>query len=462
LYEYQRAERYLEQVLNLGSASAKALHLVGQSYRMIRRHEEAVVCFLRALQIDGDQPETHLELAILYERANQLTRAMHHVEMRLKRFKSDGEGRFLHGRILRRQGCLDQARETLERLVSETDIFWLTRARAWAELARVLERQGLDDQAWQAMRQGKRLFLPHAGPHRSHRDQLVRPLSDLAGQIQEEDIQQWRHSVSGQPQLHPTPVLLTGFPRSGSTLLAQLVSGHPEIRVADEYDLFPRLLFPLLLNNRKPSALSREALNETPSQRIEQLRGQHQNGFAQAIPGLSAASICIDKFPSLLPLLPAYLRIFPLEKIVVMVRDPRDTLISCLMTYLPLNDFSVDFLDLETAVSRLESDWNVWLAIRQQLPKQQWLEVPYESLVTGTHAKLETVAGFLGLAADGFDSHDPSGAPRSPVFSPSYEEVAQPIYTDAVGRWQKYQSQLAPVLQRLEALRATMQSSTQN
>jgi hypothetical protein len=184
---------------------------------------------------------------------------------------------------------------------------------------------------------------------------------------------------------------------------------------------------------------------------LSQQRDYYAEALSAGIGRPLDGRLLLDKNPSLLPLLTPYLRVAPEARVIVMLRDPRDVLVSCLMAYLPLNDFSVDFLSLEDAADRIVDDLESWLALREKVG-DACIEVRYESLVRDVRGEVGRVLRHLGLEwTDELDQYRETGAGKT-VYSPSYDSVAQPVHEKAVGRWVNYEPQLTTVLPRLEAV----------
>ena len=299
---------------------------------------------------------------------------------------------------------------------------------------------------------GKELLRPHANVHATKKMRVLPNLMQLARQFRSKDLEDWRSGVGRQGR--PRPVLLTGIPRSGTTLLGQRLGLEPAICFADEFNVFPHICFPLLLGDTPPENLTIEMLNAMPHPKLEMVRNSYLAMFASAVPASGERPVLLDKNPSLLPLLIPYLRTFPHAQLIIATRDPRDLLVSCLMTYMPLNDFSVDTLDIGNAVQRLELELTGWAQLKNRLPASSWMEIKYEDVVCNCPEQTEKILKFLGL-----DSERPVQEPQhqtqteqADVFSPSYAEVAEPISNQAVGRWVHFREQLKPCLNRLESI----------
>ena len=161
--------------------------------------------------------------------------------------------------------------------------------------------------------------------------------------------------------------------------------------------------------------------------------------------------LLLDKNPSLLPLVPVFKRLWPAQPRDRLPRDPRDVLVSCLLTHFPLNDFSVDFLSVDAGAARIATDLQLWLVLRDRL-SSAWTEVKDEYVVKDFATVLERLLCDLGRpwqdAVLHYRDHQTAGLGHSP----SYDTVRQPIYTESVHRWRNYARYLEPVLPRLTPL----------
>ena len=220
------------------------------------------------------------------------------------------------------------------------------------------------------------LALPHAAPAQKHRDELIKPLQLLGDQLTEEHVRRWRQlassdqrSLSGTSDNMPdssaatargTQVLLTGIPRSGTTLLMKLLSEQLGILACDECDAFARWIFPLLIGLKPVREVTFAQLDALPEAHLDSKCRLYARFLESALGVRQRGQMILDKNPSLLPLLPFYHRMLPNAPILVMHRDPRDLLVSNLMTFFPLNDFSVDFLDPQQGSRRIISELTGW------------------------------------------------------------------------------------------------------
>ena len=125
----------LDRLAKLGKNNAEVMHLAGQSYRMIFRPEKAIRCFERVLTVTRRNPDTFLELAVLYERRHRLAEALAMVEDCLRAEPGYEEAELFKGRLLRRLKETAAAEELFRRLADNEQMHPLVRAQAWAEIA---------------------------------------------------------------------------------------------------------------------------------------------------------------------------------------------------------------------------------------------------------------------------------------------------------------------------------------
>jgi hypothetical protein len=157
----------------------------------------------------------------------------------------------------------------------------------------------------------------------------------------------------------------------------------------------------------------------------------------------------LDKNPSLSYLLPVITRVFPEIKVLFAVRDPRDVVLSCFMQRMPINAISSNYLSFEAASTKYADVMHYWLTIRPMLDCS-WQEFKYEDTVADLAQQARRTLEFLGLpwqeGVVDFHTH----AQNKRVRSPTAQDVTQPIYSHAVGRWQHYAKYMEPVLGTLE------------
>ncbi len=236
----------------------------------------------------------------------------------------------------------------------------------------------------------------------------------------------------------PPLAFLGGHPRSGTTLLEQILDAHPGVAALDEPTAFLEVLQPEF---HKSSQLS--------SARVNVLRRNYIEALRNDLEADATGKLLIDKNPSPTARLPLWLRVFPELRVLIALRDPRDVVLSCYFQNIPLNATNVNFLSLERLAKHYADLMGVWLAVREWAGFN-WIETRYEDVVANLPSEGRRVTEFLGLHWHGDQEkfYEKSGARQ--LYSPTYQDVTRPVYSRSVGRWRAYEKHLAPILPALE------------
>jgi hypothetical protein len=241
---------------------------------------------------------------------------------------------------------------------------------------------------------------------------------------------------------------LGGHPRSGTTLLEQILDAHPGLRAFDEPTAFSRQIagtLPLPGGSGKSQA---DALHALKPGRLQAAREGYRRSLLHETAGEPKVEVLLDKNPSLTALLPHWLRVFPQLKVIIALRDPRDVVFSCYFLNLVLNATNVNFLSLERTAQHYTDLMDHWLRLRE-LGGFDWREIRYEDLIQHPEAEGTKATEFLGLTWQAGQGRFYETARRKFLFAPTYHDVRQPVYGRAVGRWKKYASALEPLQAKL-------------
>ncbi|MFN3371402.1 MAG: sulfotransferase family protein [Sphingomonadaceae bacterium] len=245
-------------------------------------------------------------------------------------------------------------------------------------------------------------------------------------------------SFPTHPPAPSTPVLLVGFPRSGTTLLEKALAGHPAIRVLEEEPHLEAVAGPLLA----PGTIAR--LPDLPETAVEPLRARYG-----AAAGLGRESILIDKMPLSTVLLPAIARLYPDARILLALRDPRDVVLGVFRRRFRLNSAMVDMLELERAAAFYDSVMRIARAAETRLPLRIH-RVVHERLIADFDGEVGSALAFLGL---NWDENVRDFAARATVRArtPSDLQLREGLSAEGVGSWRAFRRELAPVLPKLNA-----------
>ncbi|MGH7990699.1 MAG: sulfotransferase family protein, partial [Limisphaerales bacterium] len=260
-----------------------------------------------------------------------------------------------------------------------------------------------------------------------------------------------RHWFDSSAQLQPPHrlALLGGHPRSGTTLLEQVLDAHPNIVSAEETEIFKHDAYIPIMRSQPDDIAMYSALATATPGALQQARQNYFCAMESSLGQPIAGRLLIDKNPTYTFLIPSLIRIFPEIKFLIALRDPRDVVLSCFMQNLPLNQVGAACLTMAGTTEEYIALMETWQTIAPRM-SNPYLEVRYEDMVEDLESVARKVLNFLGVSWDarvlGFDEH----ARKKMVRSPTYAEVTKPVYKGAVGRWRNYQKYLEPHLEKLE------------
>ncbi len=445
-YDYAGAEECFEQAVRIAPKKSEVLVVAGQQCRDFNNLTMAEDYLKRASDQNDVSPTILVKLAEVYERLRRVEDAASLVDRALQLEPSCVSGLLLRSRLDRQAGLLELAESRLRTF--RTNIDPAIRASARYELGGILDRQGRYEEAMNAFLEAKSLLLPLAERPAAELKIIRARIKNMTASISDDLLQQWADSRRLlQPEFRLT--LLGGHPRSGTTLLEQVLDSHPDIVSAEETEIFYNDAFGPLLSGHPDDTAMFDALAGTTTERLQQTRQNYFHNMEASLGHPLASRLLIDKNPSYTFLIPAFVRIFPEARLIIALRDPRDVVLSCFMQDLPLNHAGAAFLDLKSTVAEYSALMDVWCTIKPLL-KNPWLEVRYEDMVDDLDSIARRTLGFLEVPWDksvlNFDQH----AREKVVRSPTYADVAKPVYKSAKGRWRHYQKYLEPHLEKLE------------
>lgn len=447
-YDYAAAERCLEKAVRVAPKKVEVLADAGRrcqefgSYVMARNYLE------RAAGQTGVSAGVLVTLSELSERHARLDEARQWVERALA-MQPDHPGALLaHARLNRLENRLDAAEAGVRALLAKPFEEVPARARAWYELASILDRQSRFDDAMAALLEAKALLRPASVSHQSTLAGIQARVREMEQTISAAVLDRW---FASRATLLPSRRLavLCGHPRSGTTLLEQVLDSHPTIVSAEETHILHDEAYLPLSRGFSPEASLLEVLESAPPSALQKSREDYFR-FTELFTGRTIGNkLLIDKNPALNVLIPAVARIFPEAKFLIAIRDPRDVCLSCFMQPLALNPLSSAYLSLEGTVNQYTSVMGFWRALLPRL-RNPWLEIRYETVVANLPASSREALSFLGMGWDESVLRFHEHARTKPLRSPSYAEVIKPVSKGAVGRWRNYQRHLEPCLDKLE------------
>ena len=440
LREYDLAAKAWSTALDLDPHNSDLVGLIGHQYQVLRQPDKAAICFKQAAAANPRGINPRISLAVLLEKSHQLGEARAVLDECLAINARDEQARYLSATLDRREGKLESAETRLRDLMTSNPTHHFVHYACRYELAEVLNQTERYDEAMAMLGSAKDLQRRLTDTERFRK--VYEKEADEARRITRglgrTTLLEWRKLLPEKSrETIPPLAFLGGHPRSGTTLIEQILDAHPGVTALDEPTAFPDILQPNFSH-----------LGELSAARINVLRRLYIKALRWEAGPVPSGSIFLDKNPSPTARLPLWLRIFPELRVIIALRDPRDVVLSCYFQNLQLNPTSVNFLSFEGIAKHYADLMDVWLAVREW-EGLAWMETRYEDTVTDMRKEGGRVTEFLGLDWDQRQEQFHEKSRKKQLYSPTYQDVTQPVYSRSVARWHAYAKHLEPVLPAL-------------
>ena len=435
MHRPEEAERWLNEAQCLMPRNPKLLIALGRTLLELGRPEEAAAACRRAIHINPDQAEAYAGLGTVAQMSGKHQTALEWFNKAIE-IKPDfapaifglaGSRKFTvqdNGIIAEFEELLSRSGQTLSDTVS-----------LHFALGKIYDDRKEYDKAFEHYEAGNALMRQ---PIKFDRDKHATYIDDIISVFSREFVENKTDELSHDSQL---PIFIIGMPRSGTTLVEQIISGHPSVKAGGELPHMAGVIrsmparlgtpspFPLcvrLLERSGAHALAAEYLDKLPSR----MHGETRVTDKRPPNFLNAGLIAI---------------LFRNARIVHCRRDPMDV---CLSIYFQLfstsNPYAYSLRDVGAyyrAYERLMAHWRTVLGCRLH-------EVNYAELVDNQEAVSRRLIDNCGLDWD--DRCLTFHESERQIKTASQWQVRQPIYRSSVQRWRNYEKYLGPLKEALE------------
>jgi tetratricopeptide (TPR) repeat protein len=468
LGKFVEAEAVTRQAVELKPGSAAALCNLGKVLIDLGRYDEAEVMIRRTLALKPDHAQAHYILAIALiqlgrpDEAEQASRRALALQPDLA-----GAHHYLSVALLE-LGQLTKAREAAEKAIAlapsqpshfrqlgevRTYVagdFYLTALEALAKqeaslnteqqidlhfaLAKAHADVGQFDEEFSQLLAGNKLRRSCI----DYDEALVLGTMDRAQRVFTPD---FMRAAQGHGQPSSKPIFIIGMPRTGTTLVEQILASHPLVFGAGELKLFERALADVRSTMHGAPGYPEIAL-QMSGEHFRELGGRYLAGIEPLAP---AASHITDKMPANFVSAGLIHLALPNATIIHTIRDPRDTCISCFSRLFTEGNFhTFDLAELGRYYRHYQALMAHWHRV---LPSARILDVNYEEMVGDVEAAARRLVAHCGLPWDSrcLDFHRTERV----VSTSSAAQVRKPIYSSSIGRWRAYQPFLDPLVAEL-------------
>jgi tetratricopeptide (TPR) repeat protein len=426
--EWDAAIRAYRLALELNPSHGLSWNNLGAALEKKGDKAEAELAYARAVALNPSHHEAQNNLGAIYSEQGRLEDASRCFDDAIKANPDFSEAHFnLSSLKTYREDDphLDYLERNLDKAAAMPDA---ARIRYWFALGKAREDVGRYDDSFAAYAEGNRLQHALLPCDEARADAMLEKVMATFSR----EFFEARKDGRGSDQ---APIFIVGMPRSGTTLLEQILSSHPAVFGAGEL----MDLNQVIMEDADPD-----------------------NGFPDFVPGLSAenfskmgeayaarmwklapdAQRITDKMPANFFYIGMIRLMLPNAKIIHAMRDPMD---SCFSNYARLfNDtmeFAYDLGTLGRYYARYITLMQHW---HEVLPPGTILDLRYEDLVADTEGQARRILDYVGLPWDenclAFHQN------KRHVKTASVAQVRKPIYKTSVARWRRFERHLQPLL----------------
>jgi tetratricopeptide (TPR) repeat protein len=423
---------HYRQALAIKPDYAEAYNNLGNALRRHGKLDEAVACYRQALAIEPCCAGAFNNLGNALRERGDLTEARAACEKAIE--CAPRNAMFHHSlAILKRFAPGDQQIAALELLASDSKrLSSQDRIYLHFALAKAYQDVGEFERCFDHLLQGNTLKRQETDYDEAV---VVARLARIAKVFTSAQLKE--KQGLGDPS--PVPIFIVGMPRSGTSLIEQILASHPKVFGAGELTNLATSVAKLCQMTPYPDAISSIGQKE-----LQELGANYVAEVRQLAPN---AERITDKMPANFSFVGLIHLALPNARVIHVRRDPVDTCYSCFSKLFEGNlPYSYDLGELGRYYRAYETLMQHW---RNVLPTGWLIEVAYEEIIADLGSEARRILAHCGLEWDdrclAFDD-----TPRS-VRTASALQVRQPIYRSSIGRWRFYEHLLGPLINALSA-----------
>ncbi len=397
--------------------------------RQLGRAKEALVPLEEALALKPDDEEAHINLALTLKQLGQTDLAIERLEQLLSLKPSCGRA-YYHFSIMKPNQALIPA---IEKLVSDPGLPVGDATYCQFALGNFFDSGKSYAQAFEHFTKANGLHRKTLTYDARQNAQYV----DSLIEVYSEDFFTHNREFGSASLL---PVFIVGLPRSGTTLVEQILASHASVHGAGETRACPAVNYSIAqqLKHAKPDP---ECMTLVDRQMIE----EHSTRYLQELRlHCPDATRITDKEPGNFFLIGLIKTLFPDARIIHCQRNPYDNCLSVFFHFFTAFQCSFDLTEL----GEFYRDYQRLMAHWRKLFPGQIFTLQYEELVMDQEKVSRQLIEYLSLEWDEncLDFHNN----ERNVMTPSNLQVRQPIYSSSIDRWKCYENNLQPLIEVLQ------------
>jgi tetratricopeptide (TPR) repeat protein len=435
------AVEYCRRILELQPDDAEARLNLAASHIEARDTHEAISILREGLELQPGHVDLRIQLASALELVNQLDEALEIIRQVESEHHGNARVSLLMGIIARRKDKLDIAEQRLKAALAQ-GLPPREQIEAFNQLGLALDAAGNAKEAFAAFNYANQAMIHFVGERKANGRPFLEEVRAIGDYFSADKLAELEDRFPFADDFQP--VFFVGFPRSGTTLMEQVLKAHPGLVTTDERSP----LYAVIREIENSAGGYPRELDRVDHAEMERLRRIFHDAAREYVGDLDGR-LLVDKLPLNIVNLGLVRVLFPGARVITALRDPRDVCLSCFMQKFDINAAMANFLDLKTTAMAYQAVMNLWLHYRSLL-KGSWVEYRYEDLVDDLEGTVTPVLEFIGVGWHEDIARYRQDAQQRAIVTPSYRDVTREVDARAVARWRRYEQNLQPVLPALQ------------
>ena len=427
--QINRAIASFEEAIRLRPDFIRAHIDLSRALRQIGKAWEAIGPLETAIELSPENGEAHMQLSSTFRQLGETGRALEQLERYLTIRPTCGEAYFRMSQITPKEQLIP----VVEHVLVDPDLPIRDATYCHFALGNLLDSTKSLDRAFEHYLKANALQRETFTYHSDETSEIVGRFIDVYCN----DFFQGKREFGSESSL---PVFIVGMPRSGTTLVEQILASHPLVHGAGETEAFPGIYHSIAqqLNYVEPNP---ECMSHIDGKLIEEFSARYLRELAVNCP---TAERITDKFPQNFFTVGLIKTLFPHARIIHCQRNPLDNCTSLFFhcfTYFKASFELTELGQYYLQYQRLMSHWD------ELFPNEIFM-VQYEDLVLDQELVSKQLVEYVGLEWDEkcleFHNNERN------VLSPSNLQVRQPMYESSINKWKSYENHLQPLIDVLQ------------
>ena len=423
--QLDKAKKSFKNILNMEPRNGLIWAEYGTVLTKLANYEESKDAYLKALNFKSDSPRVHLSLGHVYKTMGEIENSIDSYKNSIIQNKLSGEAYWSLAN-LKTYSFSENEIKVMEETLKE-DMSDIERSQIYFALGKAYEVKKDFDNSYNNYFKGneaKKGLIKYSSDDTTDNTKRILDFFNL------ETIRGLSKSLT----VDQDPIFILGMPRSGSTLVDQIISSHSKVDGTQELPNIIKIASELNSNNQNTYP---EILKELDESKLSEMGN---NYLSETIWARKNAPFFIDKMPNNFIHIGLIKTILPNAKIIDTRRDPMDTCFSCYKQFFARGQlFTYSLEDLGNYYTDYIKAMNHW----HNVYGKDIFTVHYDNVINKTEETIRELIDYCNLP---FEKECLEFYKSSrPVKTPSAEQVRQPIYKSGLNYWKNYEKHLVPL-----------------